>query len=283
MNKPILHTQTGGISFLSFLLLAAGLAAILFQILILASTPPEGEAPISLSSFILGGLGLVFIVLFFLTARKGWLEVHPNGVKGKIAGGKSYEFTLEQIGEVVLTGRGVHFKDPTGKNIVLDKTPRDRQAPGLVWMLKTYPELKTSQLEGKGSHAKLPTALRLFFEDDQALFGDRGFIYTFNETKYFFPDTPTAPLPPEKGRGNNNDLSPYANQIAAIPRFEPDPAKLPLESILRSLKVDEEGLLQQLIEGHGGMELNELEPGRFEGNIPGWRAEVTSRLPDLEQ
>lgn len=279
MSNPILQTKTGGYSFLAFLLLAAGIAMILFQILVLAEPPTEGEIT-GWTRYILGGMGALFIILFFINSRKGWLEVSVEGVRGKTTGGKTYELKLDEIGQVVLVGRGVHFKSPEGKTLVLDKTPHDRQAPGLVWMLKTYPNLKVDQWNTLTGMPKMPPALRLFYDGDKPQFGDRGFIFNFDDGHYFFPDTPTAPLPPEKGKGNNNDLSPYANQKASIPQFEPDPSRLPLEGILRSIEATPEGqrdFLTQFTEAHGGMKLNEIEEGKYEGSLPGWRAEITTR------
>lgn len=283
MSKPLLHTQTGGASFLSFIFLAAGLVALLFQILIFAS-PSTEEADSSLwSKFIIGGLGLVFIILFFMSSRKGWLEIYPDKVKGKIAGGNAYEIALAKLGEVDLRGRGVHFKDGEGKTIVLDKTPRYRQAPGLVWILKQYPDIDLGQWDIGNSSDKMPPALRLFYDEEKPLFGDRGFIYTLGESVYFFPDTPTAPVPSEKEKASNTGLSPYSNQQFTVPRFDPDPSKLPLESILRTLNADNTSILMKLVEGHGGMELKEVEQGKYEGNLPGWRTVVTSRTANLSQ
>ena len=58
------------------------------QILILLDSRPDPESLTEsrelIARYLAGVLGLLFLGLFILRSRKGWIEIYPNQIKGKI-------------------------------------------------------------------------------------------------------------------------------------------------------------------------------------------------------
>lgn len=277
MAKPLLSSKTGGYSLLSFFLVTAGLGVLAFQVILLTSST-EAQGP-SWQRFLPGGVGILMLLLFTMTTRKGNIAVYPDRVTGKTAQGKSYELTLKEISEVDLSGSNLWIKGEDGKTLVLDKTPNNRQAAGLIWLLLTYPQSNPDQWKGfPDVSLQTATACLRTFKDESGnpLFGDRGFLIKVEGQTYAFPASKFAPFP----KSDTSDQGMTFVPVPSLVQFDPPPAALPIAGFISAFRStsptpsDFKELLDILIEAHGGLEVKALEPGEWQGKRNQWQVLV---------
>ena len=261
MNEPIVNTRTGGFTLLSILLVVAGSFLLVLQVVTLIQGS-DAEGPIW-AEFLPGLLALPFLALFFLGIRNGSLSIYPDRVEGKTAGGKKYTVSLEEIALPDPASRAFVLRNAEGKVLVADKTPRYRKALGLIWILKTYENLNAEHWPFFEIRQSAPQTrpVRYFDEEGKASFGDRGFLFKFDEEIYYFPVSQTSVLPRE--RGESGPAPNMAVAQATVPQFEPHPGFLPLESVWQAISTSEwpdpekKALLELWLERHGGCTLED--------------------------
>ncbi len=259
MNKPLMTTKTGGFTLLSILLLVGAVFLLVLQGIALAS----GEAEGGVTRFLPGGLAVLLGVFFFLGTRNGSLEILAEGIKGKTAGGKQYELGWEEIGKVEPAGKKLVVRNQEGKVLVVDKVPRYRKSLGLIWLLKKYPYMQPEKWPFYDIQEDAPQnrPIRYFDEGEKASFGDRGFLFRYDDKIYYFPVSQTTPSPPVRGEAQTPPT--LAAAQPTVPRMEPNPAFLPLESVWKAVSTAESDretvlkLLEEWMVEHGGCQLEE--------------------------
>ena len=279
MPEPILRTKTGGYSLLTLLTLIAGLALLIMQaIALFGPAPADGS---SIARFLPGILGLAFVAVFLLGIRNGNVEVHPDRIKGKTAGGKAFDIPFEQIGEVDPGKRNIALRDKAGKILLNDKAARFRNLNGLLWLLTQYPELNPSAWQGKldiAEKAPQHQAVRYFLEDESPVFGDRGFVARVDGQAWFLPLSKAALLPQrfrEKGQ-----LAVQPSRQIPVPQQDVNPAHLPLEPVWKAIlnagfeAKKKAEIAAQWAQAHGGCALEQDQEGDLVGEMGEWRIKV---------
>lgn len=282
MNEPIVNTRTGGFTLLSILLVIAGSFLLVLQIVTLV----QGTSPDAAlwTQFLPGLLALPFLALFFLGIRNGSLTIYADRVEGKTAGGKKYKVSFDEIELPDPSGRAFVLRSNEGKVLVADKTPQYRKALGLVWMLKSYGEMNAAGWPFFDIKQSAPQTrpIRFFDDGESASFGDRGFLFKFQDSIYYFPVSQTSILPRERGEAGPGPT--LAVSQTTVPQFEPHPGYLPLESVWQAVLTSdwEEGekkaLLDLWLERHGACVLTEAPAdidAEFIGEVGDYQVRVS--------
>lgn len=133
------------------------------------------------------------------------------------------------------------------------------------------------------SHKKIQSQLRRVFLDESgtAAFLDQGIMVTSSGQNYYFPTSTTAEVVHPRAFGSVTPVL-KQGQYNPIPRFEPDPARLPIQALaialLEAQIPDDEthGALEALKEAHGGCQLTYDENEKiYTGEVAGYVIHVS--------
>lgn len=278
MAKPIIRTKTGGYSLLTLLMGLAGISLLVVQAIVLLG--PSTTADRGISLFVPGLIGIGLLLTFLLSSAHGHAEVYPDRITGRTAARATYDIPFSDLAEPDPRQRSIALKAPDGTSLATDKQARYRKLPGLIWLLKNYPEMQPERwqnympIETKPQHQ----AIRYFFEGEEGIFGDRGMVLEVGGSSWFIPLTLASLLPQhfkEKG-----ELAVHPHRQPPVPQQDPNPAFLPLEAAWKAMR--EAGLEDEALSGiaetwardHGGCLLEADSEGRLVGKVSEWDVQV---------
>lgn len=290
-SPTLASTRTGGLSLGQILIIVAAAALVAFQVFMIAFPTPEapgqgyrigGQATRSFSGRDLPGIvgPLILIGVMLFLGRKGESSLTRRSIAGKSIGGKPYTHALSALAAPDLNHAALSLRDAaTGKVILNDRTPDNPHFLGTWWLLSTYPDLPNAVWEAFAADtaAAKEGAVRSFLDyEGRTTFLDAGCVIELFGEHCFFPTTATQPFIQSNPGGAL--LSTNVQSKPMQLRFEPNPARLPMERFLRALartRLDaaHAELLDTLLDTHGGSRLTRTEQG-WSGECAGYPVEV---------
>lgn len=281
VSSPTLATtRTGGISFSQVFLLLAALGCIGIQVVLLLQTPQENSGG-PVARFLPGILGGLILLLGLLAwGRKGSSSLTRHHISGKTSAGKTYEFALATLAPPDLQRGAFILRDASsGKVVLQDRLPEDPHYLGTIWLAQTYTELPNTvwQAFAEAKGPQVTSAVRSFIDHQgRTAFLDAGIVVAYEGWPCYFPTSTTQPfIQPKAGQ---DALSTNVRSQPMQLRFEPNPARLPMERFLRALTSvtpASEALRDTLLDSHGGCRLQAQENG-WTGECAGYPVEVSA-------
>ena len=272
-------TRTGGLGFTNLVLLVLAFGLIALQLFFLAF--PGREAAAMSSRQVLGIAGpLALAGLVLLRSRKGEASLNRHELSGKTTTGTAFSLKLSTLAPPDLNQFRLSVRDAaSGKLLLSEPNPDNPHFLGTWWLLSTYPNLPNAVWEAFAADTAAPRegAVRSFLDyEGRTTFLDAGCVIELFGEHCFFPTTATQPFIQSNPGGALLSTNMQSKPMQL--RFEPNPARLPMERFLRALArkpldAAHADLLDTLLDTHGGCRLARTEQG-WSGECAGYPVEV---------
>lgn len=290
-SPTLATTRTGGLSLGQILIIVAAAALIAIQVFMIAFPTPEapgqrygfgGQRARGFSGRDLTGITapLIIIGVILFLGRKGESSLTRRSISGKSIGGKVYTHELAALAAPDLNLSALSLRDAATQKLILnDRSPDNPHFLGTWWLLATYPDLPNAVWEAFAADTAAPRegAVRSFLDyEGRTTFLDAGCVIELSGAHCFFPTTATQPFIQSNPGGAllSTNIQSKPMQL----RFEPNPARLPMERFLRALArtpldAAHADLLDTLLDTHGGCRLTRTAQG-WSGECAGYPVEV---------
>lgn len=286
--NPLIHKEPFSVpNPARFGALLVGVLALALGLITLNSAQPEISPWIPRSC--LSGFAVFTLLFIFFPKRKRQLRIFPDHLEIFAKGKKIQSFQLSDTGRHRSDRKWMFLGPETGPTAIVIPKGEKGKVQGLVEILLMHREdlppacwsaFKMSNEAGK--HISIfPEHRRVFLEESrEALFLDQGIRVSIADRNFYFPTTPTAPVVYPRPQGS---ISGYMQQgqYNPVPKFDPDPSRLPIQSILIALfETDTSSpellsTLELLSESYSGSTLNqEQDSDLFTGNTLGYPVQV---------
>lgn len=254
--KPFLKTDTGGFGFSALLQALVGIFLIIIQVFMLIQ-PIEGQGA-KISQFLPGAFGIGMLVwAIVIGCRKGQITIFGDRIEGQKKDKKAFSFQISEIELPEMRSNRFLIKDKSNK-IVLLESAHNKNALGLVWLLKQYSDWPLEMWTLPFGESSFQQAARHFLDENgNAQTCDIGFVVNLSEQEWYFPNSIAVQIIGDQAKKQRIYENP--NNSGELPmQFEPSPARLPLawmcNNILNSALDNAQKIsyLDQLAENHGG-------------------------------